>query len=342
MLQGANIITPQWTFLESELLLRNAALDAELRLDRGVLIQAPADCLPAVSGIYREGTSEIAFEIERSHLTLGTHSSGPFSVVWWCIDLNAVHSGMRGVAANHSSDWQRLERGLGEGLQAFLLQMPSNGATNQIHLVGGFVDGTWHADRFRSWGNWRWYPRSQQRDAAWRAEIDRPASLASGEWRFEDQDGPKIIHAPSCDALLHEGGGPDLSLVNVESRHLFRYEGALGTHVLPVRFRLIDPMDRSMPRAWGIEYHPPSKRLGSPGDRTHPPTAGEAPMPEAQWRALDRFVGEALLHWPAHEATGATPAWIASSGSYHGGLWCGFLPRVIGLNTAITGLPVNV
>ena len=180
MLQGANIITPQWTFLESELLLRNAALDAELRLDRAVLVQAPADCLPAVSGIYREGTSEIAFEIERSHLTFGTHSSGPFSVLWWCIDLNAVHAGERGVAASHSSDWQRLERGLGEGLQAFVLQMPSNGATNQIHLVGGFADGAWHADRFRSWGNWRWYPRSRQRDAAWRAEIDRPASLASG------------------------------------------------------------------------------------------------------------------------------------------------------------------
>ena len=100
-------------------------------------------------------------------------------------------------------------------------------------------------------------------------------------------------------------------------------------------------MVRPMPRVWEIEYHAPSKRLGSLGDRTHAPIPGEAPLPDSQWHRLDQFVGEALLHWPAHEATGAAPAWIASTGSYHGGLWCGFLPRVIGLNTGVTGLHIN-
>ena len=138
MTQGASIITSQWTFLESELLLRNAALDVEIRLDRAALVQAPLDRLPIVLGTYREGTLEIAFEIERSHHTFGTHSSGPFSVVWWCIDLNVVPSDKR-VAVSRSRDWERLERGLGEGLKAFVLQMPSNGAINQIHLVGGLI-----------------------------------------------------------------------------------------------------------------------------------------------------------------------------------------------------------
>ncbi|MEH2550105.1 hypothetical protein V1283_006750 [Bradyrhizobium sp. AZCC 2262] len=263
------------------------------------------------------------------------------SIVWWCVDLNYARIGRRSLSQTPDLDWHRVQRGLGEGLQEFVLQMPPNGAMNMIHLVGGFVHGMWRADCFCSLGSWRWYPCMRQHNWSWVAPTDAPLSLTSPEWRFEDQDGPKIIHAPSGDALIHEDGEPDLTPAKSYSRHIFRYEGALGTHRLPVHFRLIDPMARQMPRVWGVEYHSPSKRLGSPGDRTHPPTAGEAPLPEAQWHELDHFVSAALLHWPADPATGAPPAWIETTGAYHGGLWSGLLPRVVGLNTRTTGLPAD-
>lgn len=321
--------------------LRNAALDVEICLDRSALVHAPVDRLPAASGTYRTGTIEIAFEIERCHLMSGTHSSGPLSIVWWCIDLNDARIGRRSVAQSPDLDWHRVERGLGEGLREFVLQMPPNQAMNMIHLVGGFVHGMWHGGWFRSWGSCRWYPCRRRSNWSWVAPTDGPP-LTSPEWRFEDRDGPKIIHAPGGDALIHESGGPDLSPAEPYSRHLFRYEGALGTHRLPIQFSLIDPMARSMPRVWEVEYHSASKRLGSPGDRTHPATAGEATLPEAQWRELDRFVSEALLRWPAHPSTGASPAWVETTGDYHGGLWSGLLPRVVGLNTGITGLPADL
>jgi hypothetical protein len=337
------VIVRQWIFLESELRLRNAALDVEIWLDRSALVHAPVDRLPAVSGTYRAGTIEIAFEIERCHLMSGSHSSGPLSTVWWCIDLNDARIGRRSVAQTPGLDWHRVERGLGEGLHEFVLQMPPNGAMNMVHLVGGFVHGMWSADRFCSLGNSRWYPYTRQHNRSWVAPTDVPLSLASPEWRFEERDRPKMIHAPSGDALIHEAGEPDLTPVNSYGSHVFRYEGALGTHRLPVQFRLIYPMPmpRTMPRVWEVKYHSASKRLGSPGDRTHPATAGEAPLPEAQWREFDRFVSEALLHWPADPATGAPPAWIETIGDYHGGLWSGLLYRVIGLNTRITGLPAD-
>lgn len=328
-----------WDYDEQNLRVANAALDAELVLGQAALIDDP-EHPPPVEVRSRVGDLVTEFTIQRrpSRIYIGLLEE-PSDATWWCIDYNTMR-----LRAGRRSDvisppevdprlWERFDDALRKAVYRLLFLRPGWAGKDFVRCVGGRIADTWYPKMFRGLGYSGWFnPKNFLRklddfEAMHRALPVLPMS----DWRFETQPGPRIVHLPTGDQVSHEAGP-------VASIFFLLYEGGLGTFRFEVNARELWGWG-SRPREWKIDTREALElRYGGVRDCKSPGIPGEARLSEVDWQKLDSFLTEALLRWPACEATGLRPVWLQFYGGYEEGAWRGGFPRFTGLDADMTGV----
>ena len=218
--------------------LGNRALDAELKLELPQASDSPS-MLPTVPAKFRLGTIELTL---RFHRRLDTRGSGhmklpPTNVTWWAasyaeVETNATGSGAASKLAE--DDWRRLDDALFEAACTFLFIKPrSMNGVELLHIEGGYLGREWLPRSFRSFGAGVWLPISDARKQATRSEMAHRTSLPISGWRFTDGHTPCIVHEPSGEMLICDGGPPKNPKPFQQRRCAFRYQGRFGSLELP-------------------------------------------------------------------------------------------------------------
>jgi hypothetical protein len=331
----------EWDYDEASLSLAKPLFDAEIRLGREILTDAPLSALPPVPVRARVGTLSTEFQIVRRHVR---SEYGPrqetMDHIWCCIDYNLLHfrdehTGLDIPTAELAPErWAAVDRVFTEGLVAFSYLALRTAILKLFHFIGRRTGTTWHPLHFRSFGGN--FPKSWELaklQTRYTAE-DVPAP-AEG-WRFEPLPSPRMVNADG-ESLTHEGlNSPDLNADGLP--HHFVYQGKFGEYRIPVAFRFVTGIE-PRPRVWLVDCRTPFDiSSGHPRFRGHPARPGTARLSASEWAQFEETLTNAFLQWPRTLATGYRPLWIQFDHGYHEGVW-GMRLFLVGLDNAVTGLP---